>query len=221
MNNLKKQYEELKKGALTIPNLLSLIRIILVPIFIVLFCKGEIKWALLMLVLSGLTDFVDGKIARKFNQISNLGKILDPIADKLTQITIAVLLFIQFNHADDSLIHAFSYVFLLFLGKDALMIIGGFILIAMDLRPGAAEMPGKVSTFTFYTVMIIIICFGPHFGAFSNYWTIPDTLLMVLVIIAAALTIFAFLSYLPSTYHQIKERKNCIKDDNNTEEDKK
>ena len=83
--------KNLFKGCLTVPNLLSLIRIFLIPAFAVLYYKGHIGWAVLMLALSGISDFLDGKIARRFNQVSELGKILDPVADKLTQITIAVM----------------------------------------------------------------------------------------------------------------------------------
>ena len=86
--------KNLFKGCLTVPNLLSLIRIFLIPAFAVLYYKGHIGWAVLMLALSGISDFLDGKIARRFNQVSELGKILDPVADKLTQITIAVMLYI-------------------------------------------------------------------------------------------------------------------------------
>ena len=89
--------KELFKGCWTIPNLISFIRILLVPLFAYLFLQGDFVPAVIVLALSGLSDCVDGKIARKFNQISALGKMLDPLADKLTQITLAVLLFITFN----------------------------------------------------------------------------------------------------------------------------
>ena len=92
--------KDLFKGCLTIPNLLSFLRIVMVPIIAVLFLDGKFLWAVFVLALSGLSDFFDGKIARRFNQISALGKILDPIADKLTQITLAVLLFITFHGAE-------------------------------------------------------------------------------------------------------------------------
>ena len=80
--------------------MLTVVRIILIPVFAVLFYNDQLIWAVFVLFLSGLTDFLDGKIARRFNQISELGKILDPIADKLTQITIAVMLFFEFRGAD-------------------------------------------------------------------------------------------------------------------------
>lgn len=91
--NLKKQLGNLMEGAMTIPNLLSVIRIILIPVFLVLFLKGSYLAAVIVLGISGLTDLFDGKIARAFNQVSNLGKLLDPIADKLTQITLPSLIF--------------------------------------------------------------------------------------------------------------------------------
>ncbi len=100
--------KNLFKGCLTVPNLLSLIRIFLIPAFAVLYYKGHIGWAVLMLALSGISDFLDGKIARRFNQVSELGKILDPVADKLTQITIAVMLYIAFRSCNDQLMVAFS-----------------------------------------------------------------------------------------------------------------
>ncbi len=70
---MKENLKSLFEGCWTIPNLLSLIRILLIPVFGVLFYQGEIAWAVVVLVLSGLTDFFDGKIARRFNQISALG----------------------------------------------------------------------------------------------------------------------------------------------------
>ena len=198
--------KNLFKGCLTVPNLLSLIRIFLIPAFAVLYYKGHIGWAVLMLALSGISDFLDGKIARRFNQVSELGKILDPVADKLTQITIAVMLYIEFRSCNDQLMRAFSWVFLVFLAKEAVMVIGGGIMILCGIKPGAAEIYGKVATFVFYLVMLIIIGFGPEIGAFRNYWTLPDPLLMALVIISAVLTLVAFASYMPATYRQFKEK---------------
>ncbi|MBE6793126.1 MAG: CDP-alcohol phosphatidyltransferase family protein, partial [Ruminococcaceae bacterium] len=70
----------------TIPNLLSLVRIALIPLFAWLYLSDYLWWSVAVLVLSGATDWFDGVIARKFNQISEAGKYLDPAADKLTQV---------------------------------------------------------------------------------------------------------------------------------------
>ena len=198
--------KDLFKGCWTIPNLLSLIRVFIVPVFAVFFLKGEYGWAVGMLAISGLSDFFDGKIARRFNQISALGKILDPVADKLTQITLAVLLFLAFNKAQDATLKAFSWVFLVFIVKEAVMVIGGAIMLALGIRPGAAEIYGKVATFAFYAVMIFIVAFGPEIGVFQNIFTIPNTLMIILVVVSAILTLVAFASYMPGTYKQFKER---------------
>ena len=199
--------KELFKGCWTIPNLISFIRILLVPLFAYLFMQGDFVPAVIVLALSGLSDCVDGKIARKFNQISALGKMLDPLADKLTQITLAVLLFLTFNKADDTMLKAFSWVFLVFIGKEFIMVLGSVIMISVGLRPGAAEIYGKVATLAFYVVMVFIIGFGPEVGAFRNLFTIPNTLMMILVIISAILTMVAFFSYIPDVIRQVKEKK--------------
>ncbi|MBQ3519749.1 MAG: CDP-alcohol phosphatidyltransferase family protein [Clostridia bacterium] len=190
----------------TIPNLLSALRIVMVPIIAVLFLKGEAVWAVVVLALSGLSDFFDGKIARRFNQISALGKILDPIADKLTQITLAVVLFYVFWKAENESIHAFAWVFLLFVAKELIMLIGGAVMLAFEIRPGAAEMPGKVATMVFYVVMVVIVAFGPEVGAFRDLFTLPDLVMKVLVVISVILTFVAFAFYLPETFRQFKER---------------
>ena len=204
---MKEIIKDLFSNWKTVPNLLSFLRILMVPVFAVLFMNGEYAWSVFVLALSGLSDFFDGKIARRFNQISSLGKILDPLADKATQITIAIVFFITFWNAEDTFIHYISIIFLVFLVKEALMVIGSVVMIILGIRPGAAEMPGKVATFAFYLIMISIIAFGPEIGILREaLFTYPDWLMLVLVVISAILTIIAFCSYLPGVYHQLKER---------------
>ena len=195
--------KELLKGWNTIPNWLSYIRIALIPVFAVLFYKGYVGWAMLVLGLSGLSDFLDGKIARKFNQVSDLGKIIDPVADKLTQITIAIMFYIEFRTSSDELIKTFSWVFLIFVIKEFVMVFFGGLMLVMGLRPAAAEIYGKAATMVFYLVMIAIVMFGPDIGFLKEYWTIPDVAMLVLVIVSAVLTVVAFCSYLPSAAKQI------------------
>lgn len=197
--------KDLFKNWNTIPNWISFARIIMVPIFAVLFLNDEIVWSVFVLFLSGLSDFIDGKIARKFNQISELGKMLDPVADKLTQMTIAVLLYLRFNAAD-GLVKTFSWIFLIFIIKEFVMVAFGAFMVAIGLRPGAAEIYGKAATFAFYTVMLLLFAFAPDVGAFTNLWVIPETLLVILVALTAILCVVAFASYLPTTYKQFKEK---------------
>lgn len=197
----------------TIPNIISFIRILLIPVFGVLFYKGELLWALLILAFSGFTDFIDGKLARKLNQVSELGKMLDPIADKLTQATIAIVYFFTFRNAENETLNLFAWVFLLFILKELVMLVGGAIMIAVGIRPGAAEIYGKAATLVFYVVMVALMAFGPEIGAFRaeegailQLFTLPDTVMIVLVVISLIMTIIAFLSYMPGVYSQVKER---------------
>ena len=204
---MKKILKEYFTGCLAVPNLLSFLRIVMVPIFAVLFHQGRYGWAVFVLALSGLSDFFDGKIARRFNQISNLGKMLDPVADKLTQITIAIMFYLTFRGSSDATVKAFSWVFLVFLIKEAVMVVGGAAMIALGLKPGAAEMPGKVATFVFYLVMITIIAFGPDIGILGSVFTLPSAVMIALVCVSVVLTIVAFASYMPAVYRQLKEKK--------------
>lgn len=190
----------------TIPNLISYVRILLVPVFAILFRQGYLGWALVAIVVSGLTDFVDGKIARKFNQVSDLGKLLDPLADKITQITLAILLFLEFNECSDNLMKTFSWVFLVFLVKEAIFVIGGVIMLSLRMVPSAAEIYGKVSTFFFYGVMVVLFLFGPEVGVFSRNFTLPSVACVVLIVISVILTLVAFVSYLPDVFRQCKEK---------------
>ncbi len=207
---MKDTLKDLFSNWKTVPNLLSFLRIIMVPIFAVLFCKGFYGWSVFVLALSGLSDFFDGKIARRFNQISALGKILDPLADKATQITIAIVLYITFAGSSNDLVKKFSWIFLIFLIKEAVMVVGAAIMLSMGLRPGAAEMPGKVATFAFYLIMIAIIAFGPDIGIVVN-GLIPDWLMIALICVSAVLTIVAFCSYLPDVFRQVKEKNKAKK----------
>ncbi len=210
---MKKEQKKfyLFENAMTVPNLLSLIRILLIPVFGVLYYKDMLIPAVVVLAVSGLTDFFDGKIARRFNQISALGKILDPVADKLTQITLAVLLFLKFHASSDRLIHAFSWVFLVFVGKELVMVLFGLFMLTIGLRPGAAEIYGKAATFVFYFVMILVFLFGPDVGALAHLFVLPDVVMIVLVCISAVLTLIAFSSYIPGVWRQLKYRSSEIK----------
>ena len=90
-----------KKEVLTIPNLLSLFRLLLIPVYMLIYLRAQKTSdyivAGMILAISCLTDLVDGKIARKFNMITTLGKFLDPLADKVTQFTLILCLAIRYH----------------------------------------------------------------------------------------------------------------------------
>lgn len=195
----------------TIPNYISFVRILLIPVFAVLFYKDYTVAAFIILALSGISDMVDGKIARKLNQVSNLGKMLDPIADKLTVFAIAIILFLKFHQVSNETLKAFSWVFLLFIAKDIIMLGFGLFMILNGLHPVAAEIYGKLATLAFYSVMAVIMAIGPEVGAFREYFVLPDTVMIVLVVISVILTFLAFFSYIPGVVRQCSERFGWFK----------
>lgn len=94
---MEEQESKYRRKILTIPNLLSLLRLLMIPVIVWLYLeKEDYPATTAMLALSGLTDIVDGRIARKFNMISDFGKALDPVADKLTQLAVLFCLVSRF-----------------------------------------------------------------------------------------------------------------------------
>ncbi len=208
MNNIvKDNLGNLFENWNTIPNWLSFFRIAMIPVFSVLFIKEYYIAAFIVMVVAALTDLFDGKIARKYNMVSNLGKILDPVADKLSQMAIVIILIVKFWN--DSI----KYVLFLFIVKELLMIIGGLLLLSKGLTPGAAEMWGKVATTVFYVFMILIIAIGgPESAlggvAFFQPIILSQTVINVMIIISLICTFVSLFGYVPGFIKQIKENKN-------------
>lgn len=156
---------------LTIPNALSVLRILLVPPFAWCFLHDQLPWAAALLGLSGLSDMFDGLIARKCNQITELGKILDPFADKLTQGVVALCLALKFPMIGPLLG--------LFIAKELLMLGCALVLLKKHKRPGAAKWYGKVATVMFYvSVSVIVVMDGFQLApAPSVFYTVSFVLL--------------------------------------------
>lgn len=142
-----------KKEIWTIPNLLSLFRIALIPVYLHIYLNADspddYTAAAVVLAVSCMTDMVDGKIARKFNMITNLGKVLDPMADKLTQLALMICLSVRHK--------ALRYLLMLFLVKEFFQ----FFAMLGALRQGkaldGALMSGKVSTTVLFTSLIVMV----------------------------------------------------------------
>lgn len=202
MSTLKENVHDLFDGWNTIPNWLSFIRIALIPVFAVLFVQGHQLVAVIVMICAALTDLFDGKIARKFNQVSNLGKILDPIADKLSQMAIVIVLLYTYWE------NPIKYLFFFFIVKEVLMLLGGALLLSKGMRPTAAEIWGKVATNVFYIAMIIILAFGEN-GALCDvtHFTLPSVVTWVLVALSAVSALVSLLGYVPGFLKQLKENK--------------
>lgn len=206
MSKFQENVKDLFTNWNTIPNWLSFLRIALIPVFTVLFIKNYYIPAFIIMILAAATDAIDGKIARKYNMISNLGKLLDPIADKLSQVAIVIILIIKFWSFEGPL----KYLLFLFIFKELVMVIGGAILLSIGLRPVAAEIWGKVATTVFYIFMIAIIALGPN-GALVGVWlfkALPTPVIYAMVIISVILAFVSLFGYAPGFIKQIKEKKN-------------
>lgn len=170
-----------------IPNILSVFRILLIPFFVWQMLEDHTLVAAIILAVSGLTDFLDGFLARHFGWISSVGKVLDPAADKLTQVTACVMLIIKMPQ--------YWYFFALLLFKDLVMLILGGWLVRQKVKIKGAKWFGKIVTIMFYLIAVAIIFFPniPH-------WVI----LTLLSIITVSAFIAGFL-YIPQfrNYRQI------------------
>lgn len=151
-----------------IPNILSTLRILLIPVFVWQMWTDNYIAAALLLAASGLTDLLDGFLARRFGWVSNLGKVLDPAADKLTQVTVCVVLAMKMP--------TFWYFFALMLFKELVMLLLGAWLLKKNVHIEGARWFGKVVTTLFYVVMVVVIFF-PSIPA----WAIGAMLALVTV----------------------------------------
>ena len=143
--------------------MLSIFRLLLIPFFTyyMVFEKNMVI-AGVLLVISGVTDYFDGFIARKFNMKTKLGKILDPLADKFTQLFAAICLAI-YGYS----IMWFLAVFLFL--KDLLLLIGGIMLYQKKDGMVPSNMFGKVATFVFYVAVVVLTLFEHQLGENIKY----------------------------------------------------
>jgi cardiolipin synthase len=161
-----------------IPNILSVIRLALIPLFIYVFFLGKDKRliALLVFALASSTDILDGYLARKYNWITPLGKILDPLADKLMQA--AVLFCVAIENID-----RVFFIFLtgLFVIKESAMAIGSLIVIRKKHDIAVSNRYGKAATVAFFCITAVLI------NSQNTILNIVLGILLALVLIAALL----------------------------------
>lgn len=165
---------------MNIPNALTVLRFLLIPIFVYsyLFTKSIVA-SVIILAISGITDVLDGYIARKYNMITQWGSAFDPIADKLTQITVAFCIAYTGHRI-------LWFVFGFLLVKEVVMILGGITLYKKSDVVVSANWYGKAATLLFYIVFFILIIFGDNLSEFTKN---------SLAIGAIALSVFALIRY--------------------------
>ncbi len=172
-----------KREIFSIPNLMGYFRILLIPLFSWLYCTadstGDYYAAAAVVGVSGLTDMFDGKIARRFNMITELGKFIDPLADKLTQAALLICLAVRYP-----LMRA---VLVLFVIKEGFMLIMGALLLPRGKKLDGAMWFGKVCTAVLYAVLFLLLLL-PGIGREAAN---------VLIGICGVFLLFSFLMYIP------------------------
>ncbi len=192
-----------------IPNILTVARFFLIPFIIYFILKEQYILAFIFLIISGLTDVLDGFIARKFNFITNFGKLIDPLADKTTQI--AVLLTLAFKNIIP------FWIIIVVVIKEAAMIAGASFLYGKELVVSSRWF-GKLATVLFYVA--IAASFVIHY--WNNIAAAPGNSVAFLpqfdiwiYYLALATTIFSLIMYYVTFYKQGYLKKENLKINNN------
>lgn len=172
-----------------IPNILSVFRILLIPFIVWQMATGNMFVAGILLVVSFLTDFLDGWLARRNNWVTDLGKVLDPAADKMTQVAVSITLIIVMRE------YWWLFAFLIF--KDAVMALLGLWVVRRGVKMESAQWTGKVATFLYYFT-VVVLAFFP---------TAPSWIIITLLILVGLSALIAGLSYIPNYLEYRKEAK--------------
>lgn len=142
-----------KKEICTIPNLLSLFRLVLIPVYVFIYLNADSAMdyfvAATILAVSCLTDLIDGKIARHFGMISNVGKILDPLADKATQFTLIICLSVKYP--------VLIGLVILFVIKEGFQLIAGAVNLRKGIMLKGAQLSGKICTTVLFISLIVMV----------------------------------------------------------------
>lgn len=174
-------FKDWKKEIFSIPNLLSLFRIALIPVYISIYLNARDKddyfLAAAILAVSCLTDLIDGKIARRYNMITNVGKLLDPLSDKLTQF--ALILCLSLRNP------VLWFVVGLFFVKEIFQLIGCSIALRKGLTMTGSLLPGKICTTVLFVTLILMVMFPG----------IPNSIINIIAIVDSAFLVFAFSTY--------------------------
>jgi Phosphatidylglycerophosphate synthase len=185
-----------KKDLVKIPNILCYIRFLLIPVFVVLYIKAsnskEYLFAAMVVLLSGLTDFLDGFIARKFQMVTELGKIIDPLADKLTQASLIFIMVVK--------IKWMFLLLILFVIMQLFLLTAGLVMLQRGAKLNGAKWFGKVSTTVFYAVMLVLISFPVLSASTTN----------LLLLICGGFLLLSFLLYIKEyikMYQKVKVLK--------------
>ncbi len=171
-----------------LPNILTVLRLLLIPVIVFYIFTGNYILAFIFFTVSGITDIADGFIARKFNLISNFGKLMDPLADKLTQIaTLASLVFTNIIPV---------WILLIVFLKEFIMICGASFLYGKDVVV-YSKWYGKLATVLLYIAIVISLLLKQF--DISGIWEFLDLGIFILALVA---TIFSLIMYVRDLYQK-------------------
>jgi len=143
---LKEKIRKLFSNVWTIPNVLTMIRLALIPVFVILFFNGMKKAALGVFIAASLTDMLDGYLARKLNQITDFGKLFDPLADKLMVLTALIC---------QGIAGVFPWVAIIIVAvKEGLMVLGGMFMLSKNVVV-YSNLAGKAAMVCFIASLIL------------------------------------------------------------------
>lgn len=179
-----------------VPNILTILRFLFIPIILYFIFLGNYILGFVLFTISGITDILDGFIARKFNLISDFGKLMDPLADKLTQISVLATLVIV------KIIPAWILAIVIF--KELIMVIGASFLYGKDVVV-YSKWYGKLATVLFY-VAIVISLFTKQFDI-TGFWV---NFSLVIYYIALTSTVFSLIMYIKCLYQDGFINKNDL-----------
>lgn len=190
----------MKKYFKYIPNILTIIRFCLVPIIVILLAKRNYLGAIIVFSISGITDILDGAIARKYNFISDLGKLMDPLADKITQISMLFMLTVR------GIIPLWIIVVVMI--KEILMVCGASFLYGKELVV-SSKWYGKLSTVLFYIAIVISLFIKKFEPAIISKQILGTTSKAILMhaahpfyYVAVIMTMFSLIMYIKAFYVQ-------------------
>lgn len=183
-----------------IPNILTIIRFLLIPIIVIACLQGEYILAIIILTISGITDILDGTIARKYNLISDFGKLMDPLADKVTQISLLTTLFSK------DIVPVWILVVVVL--KEFCMVSGASFLYGKELVV-SSKWYGKLATVLFYVAMVISLFVEKVAEIMNNsLLAAMRTANITVYYLAVVTTIASLIMYIKAFYVQGYLKKN-------------
>lgn len=174
-----------KKDIFNIPNMLSLFRLALIPVYMYIYLSARESWQYWLaggiLAVSCMTDMVDGKIARKYNMITPLGKLLDPIADKFTQLVLTICLSLKYP--------VMRPVLILFLCKEFFQFFAAWFQYSKGKALDGALWTGKVCTTVLFTSLTLLVIIPEMNAKVVEAFAMTDGIFLIIAFVSY---IFAF-----------------------------